>query len=129
MGKVSPIDLGTITVPSKPILVSTANGVYDIDTKYDASNNRQTPTGIADLKVYLGSAPNTFTYTDAAGQFSLKVDKLGTDSIFITGKTASDTAYYNWHNPEINIVQGNNYITAFNDTTGIPMIKECGTQD
>jgi len=75
------------------------------------------------MKVFLGSNPEVFTYTNANGQFTLKVDKLGIDSIFITGKTAVDTTYYNWHLPSINITQGENNITAFNDTTGIPMIS------
>ena len=119
----SPIDLGTIVANAKPIIKSTANGVYDIDTKFDANNNRVTPTKIESLKVYLGSDPSVYTFTDSNGQFSLKVDKLGTDSLFITGKTPSDTAYYNWHLPEINIVLGENEVTAFNDTTGIPMIS------
>ena len=119
----SPIDLGTIVANAKPIIKSTANGVYDIDTKFDANNNRVTPTKIESLKVYLGSDPSVYTFTDSNGQFSLKVDKLGTDSLFITGATPSDTAYYNWHLPEININLGENEVTAFNDTTGIPMIS------
>ncbi|MBU2443634.1 MAG: T9SS type A sorting domain-containing protein [Nanoarchaeota archaeon] len=118
----SPINTGTTTAPRKPVLKSTANGVYNLETKYDSLNNRLTPTGIANLKVSLGSNPSIFTYTDANGQFSFKVDKTGIDSLFITGATPSDTTYYNYHNPKITINLGTNNITAFNDTTGIPMI-------
>jgi len=53
----TPIDLGTIIANAKPIIKSTANGVYDIDTKFDADNNRQTPTKIAGLKVMLRKRP------------------------------------------------------------------------
>jgi len=117
----SPINMGTITAPKKPILRSAANGVYDLKTKWDSLNNRLTPTGIQGLKVSLGSDENTYTFTDSQGQFSLKVDKTGTDSLLITGANITDTLFYNYQKP-ITITLGENKITAFNDTTGIPMI-------
>ena len=115
------INLGIITANAKPILTSTAEGVYDIDTKYDENGNRQTPTKLEGLKVYLLSSPENFVLTDEDGQFSLNVDKLGEDEVYVVDET---NTYYNWHNPRLEIELGTNEITAFNDNTGIPLFKK-----
>lgn len=89
--------------------------VYDLATKNSGA------VGIPNMKVYLGSDPSQFTFTDANGNFSLAVGKTGNDSIFVVGKTAADTAYYFWHRT-VNITANTN-ITAFNDPSGIPLFK------
>jgi len=154
----SPINTGTTTAPSKPILTGF---VYDLNTKYDSLGNRLTPKGIDSMKVSLKSNPETHTYTDENGRFRLKLETIPTtnvfdtsyfsythqtmcrmtvkDTLFVKGKNEEDKTYYFYQTPiglkevkqnsgEITFIMneikpGESKITAFNDTTGIPMFK------
>ena len=104
-----------------------AGPAYNIDSKYDSAGKymgdaRQFLQG---LKVFLGSEPGKAVLTDAKGMAKIQTYKAGRDSIFVVDTTATDTTgYYIWA-PEfgINIANGTNVIKAFNDTTGIPMMR------
>lgn len=84
--------------------------VYDLDTKY---NNR---TGIPNLEIRIKTIPEKTVLSDENGIFNYKTTVSGQDSLFI-----NDNVYYNWKHP-INI-SSNTEVKAFNDNTGIPMIK------
>ncbi|MBN2174166.1 MAG: T9SS type A sorting domain-containing protein [Bacteroidales bacterium] len=114
---------GTITVPEltvieKPLITGF---VYDLDTKWDEDGNRLVPQGIEGMIAFLGSNPDIQTTTDEEGRFYLRLQELGTDSIFVVGANEADTTYYFWKKPAFNITPDTNYISAFNDTTGIPL--------
>ncbi len=116
---------GLITVPPLTVLeLPLITGfVYNLDTKWDENGDRLTPIGIPNMIAYLGSNPDIQTTTDIDGQFYLRLPEIPTDldSIFVVGSSPSDTAYYFWKKPELEITHDTNYITAFNDTTGIPL--------
>lgn len=125
----SPIIISTpsdpIVAPDKPELTGF---VYDLDTKWNDENERLIPEGIEGMEVILGSDPEIKTQTGPDGRFTLKVDKTGPDSLIVMN--TADTTYYFWKNPNIELEPGENIITAFNDTTGIPLFKrykEAGT--
>jgi hypothetical protein len=75
--------------------------------------------------ITLGSNPDIQTTTDENGRFYLRLDTIPTnpDSIFVVGSTPEDTTYYFWKKPAFEITPDTNYITAFNDTTGIPLFE------
>ena len=114
------VNLGNFIVEGKPIITGF---VYDLDNKYDENNNRINPIpGLEGQKVYLGSNPNEFVFTNSKGLFKLMADTLKTDSIFVTNQDG-DTTYYNWRRT-IELAPDSQKINAFNDTTGIPVFKE-----
>jgi len=95
--------------------------VYDLFTKFTGK------TPIKGMKVYLGSEPSNNVLTDANGMATLKTWKAGKDSVFVVGATLADTAFYFWHNPNLNIKSGDNTIKAYLahtsdrlDPSGIP---------
>ena len=100
-------DVGTIGVDGTNVITGYA---YDLDTKY---SNR---TGIPGLEIKLKSIPEKTHTTNNNGTFTFTTTVTGQDSLFI-----NDNVYYNWKHP-INI-SANTEVKAFNDTTGIPMIK------
>ena len=116
------ITIPQLTVLEKPLITGF---VYDLDTKWDANGDRLTPTGIPGMIVFQGSNSNIQTTTDNNGRFYLRLDTIPTDldSIFVVGATPADTTYYFWKKPELEITHDTNYITAFNDTTGIPLFE------
>ncbi len=87
--------------------------------------NRLIPSGIPNMIVYQGSNTEIQTTTDDNGQFYLRLPEIPTDldSIFVVGSSPSDTAYYFWKKPGLEITHDTNYIAAFNDTTGIPLFS------
>ncbi len=101
-------NVGTIYTEGK----NTITGhLYDLDTKFT------TKKGITGAKIYLKSTPEKSALSDNNGNYTLKTANSGTDTLII-----EDTTYYNWKHP-INIQQGKNNTTAFNDNTGTPMIQ------
>jgi hypothetical protein len=101
------LELGNIFVEGTNVITGYA---YDLWTKF---NNR---TGIQNLEVRIKSIPEKIILTDTNGIFIYKTTRTGQDSLIIISPE-----YYNWKHP-INI----NTLTevkAFNDNTGIPMIK------
>jgi hypothetical protein len=100
-------DLGTIAAEGNRTLTGFA---YNLDTKFTSMS------GIEGLVVSLEATPEKTVQTDANGNFSLKTSATGDNQILIR-----DNTYYNWKHP-INIA-GSMNVTAFNDTTGIPMIE------
>lgn len=114
-------DLGNLIAPGKPIVTGF---VYDLDNKYDdENNNRISPIpGLAGKKVYFGSNPNEYVLTNTQGLFELIADTLKTDTIFVTN-IEGDTTHYNWKRT-FELQPDEQRITAFNDTTGIPMFKQ-----
>lgn len=100
-----------------PVKYISSGLIYDLDTKY--SNRTAVPNGT--FVAYLGS--DTLNKVDVVdGHFSFKTNKSGNDSIFVVGKNPSDTSFYFWKNNRINLT-GDLVAMAFNDTTGIPMMK------
>ena len=100
------INLGTIELKGKNIIQGFA---YDLFTKY---NNR---TGIDSAEIFLASIPEKI-YQITNGLFNFKTARNSPDTIIILSNK-----YYNWKHP-INI-SSNTEVKAFNDNTGIPMIK------
>ena len=114
------VELDTLTAPGRPII---KGFVYDLANKYDENNNRVYPIpGLYGQKVYLGSDTAHYVITDSAGMFRFMADTLRTDTIFVTNREG-DSAYYNWKR-EITLTADEQTVTAFNDTTGIPVFKQ-----
>lgn len=100
------INLGTIELTGKNIIQGFA---YDLNTKY---NSR---TGIDSSEIFLESTPEKI-YQITNGLFNFKTARNSPDTIIILS-----SKFYNWKHP-INI-STNTEVKAFNDKTGIPMIK------
>jgi len=100
------INLGTIELTGKNIIQGFA---YDLNTKY---NNR---TGIDSSEIFLESTPEKI-YQITNGLFNFKTARNSPETIIILS-----SKFYNWKHP-INI-STNTEVKAFNDKTGIPMIK------
>jgi hypothetical protein len=114
------VDLGTLVVPGKPVVWGF---VYDLENKYDEEGNRNYPIpGLAGQKVFFKTDTNNYAITNENGLFKLIADTLKTDTIHVTN-TNGDTTYYNWRQG-ITLQPDSQRITAFNDTTGIPLFKQ-----
>ncbi len=100
-------NIGNIEVKGTNIITGYT---YDLDTKY---TNR---TGIPNLEIRIKSIPEKTVTTNNQGIFTYNTTRTGNDSLFI-----NSNEYYNWKHP-INITK-NTEVKAFNDNTGIPMIK------
>jgi hypothetical protein len=108
-------NLGNLTVDQINRLI--VGPVYDLDTKFSPSGKQ----GIKGLKVFLGSEPNNSSLTDSLGMATLYTIKVGKDSVFVIDTTATDTTgFYNWKNPELQIINGDNIVKAFHEDSGIP---------
>lgn len=106
------INLGTIELKGKNIIQGFA---YDLFTKY---NNR---TGVDSSEVFLESTPEKI-YQITNGSFNFKTARNSPDTIIILSNK-----FYNWKHP-INISE-NTEVKAFNDNTGIPLIKRYADPD
>jgi hypothetical protein len=102
------LELGSIPVEGTNIVTGYA---YDLWTKY---LNR---TGIPNLEVRIKSIPEKTVLTDTNGIFVYKTTRTGADSLIILSPE-----FYNWKHP-INI-NSLTEVKAFNDSTGIPLIKQ-----
>jgi len=121
------IEVPPLTVLEKPLITGF---VYDLDTKWDENGDRLNPVGIPGMVVYQGSNSEVQTTTDDNGRFYLRLSSIPTnpDSIFVVGASPADTTYYFWKKPAFEITHDTNYITAFNDTTGIPLFTRMWDQ-
>ena len=126
-----PVALNTSSTPyvalAKPIVEAF---VYDLMTKYNSNKQLQEPTGIANMKVFLGSDQTQYAYTNENGIAIFKVDKKGIDSIFVTGQTAADTTYYFWgKGTNFDLQPETNKITGFNDEKGIALFERSSDEN
>jgi hypothetical protein len=108
-------DFGNLTVDQINKLI--VGPVYDLDTKFNPEGKH----GIKGMKAFLGSEPGNSALTDSLGMATLYTIKVGKDSVFVIDTAATDTTgFYNWKNPELQIINGDNTVKHFHEDSGIP---------